>query len=483
MKFRANVQDIKEVHELIRYDPGHQVHRVEIELHETTNPNETRVTAKHRKGESATIPISASAAEICLATALGHYPIPVTLNGEDVPRADVDDRPAIYLNCPDRPCLAAPEERRGSRLADTRITGNAVLCDGILYGVTGTEYLIETRQGGADPRLQPFEHALCTTPGWEPDHLMPAETYRIEHNLVYTTTTPDEREGAIFALCFNAPYFQPRSGNEPQLVEQQQRTWERIRQHAQSTDRELVQPEEAKAAVTLWSPGYGGDVAILARGTRQVAISENASQGVQWAISEALMQQQEYALAPVRHRQGIGELTATSVSYTTLDGVRRHHGIHWGTQAGDEMEGASGGAEFCPARDIIVTAVLSTDADDPEGIDISVPMLPMGWRDLPHIIFDVDRIGTTEEATYRLACAYTNWKSEHDDYRPTRRAAEVLAARMIEGEAAGFEKALRQLADSFQPGAEWPEAAVTVMTGDGKHLCTWSPAADGSNQQ
>ena len=463
--------DQRDLHDLLRYDEQHPLHELVLTLQQEDSSDVATLTTHHQPGQSVTL--IADRARSMLQVMLAHYPAPVSMNGEWLPRSDFDTRPAIYLISTDPPTLPGPEQYRIEHLDDTQRIAATMLCDGLLYLVARREDLGkygESTDQRAQLRLD--ETIACSNPEWQPRHVMPAQRYEVEHSLIYITTDEDRPECRFLEIA-GANYFFPSPKTAATMEPQMERTRQIVRSHAEATGRTIL-GHPWKVLTRAWHPGYDDLRLLLHLNTTPIKLSPDIPRPIRWAIAEALLECDQHGLVPVSDGESADLwLQARNLIIQTGDG--NHHTMPCNSELRHALQRRTGTRNFLPAKTISIDCALQSNGNHVRDVVVALDLLPTGWIDTPIIIYLNDAVQNQETTAHRLARAYNRWRADDDHYPPTLQAAQVLAKQLVEGERQGFETALQQLADSFQPDADPPDEAITVTSADGRHTLRWSP--------
>ena len=422
--------DRRDLHQLLHSrQPMHGT--LELTLQEQPDQDVATITAQHAPGQSVSLP--ASRARHILRLLLAHYPVPVTVNGELMPRSDFDTLPSIDLVSANPPILPAPGEPNRELLTATQPHAGTLLFDGLFYYVAQPWEITGQHKTEQDlTSLQVTETIACSNPDWCSRHIMPAQRYTIAHNVVHQATN-EERATSTFVEIIGTIYCVPGPASVEAMQPQLESPRRQVAEHADTTGRVLL-GSSWNTLTRAWHPGYQDLRLLVSLQAMLVKPSPQMPNPIRWALAEALLTHDHHSLVPVSD----SDHTDLWLEAARIN-VRTQHGNQYTLPCGNDLPHELRKLQpdlrrFMPVASITIDCQIRRDGEIIRKLPVPLDLLPTGWIDTPLVFFTPDAAQDTDALAHRMARAYNRWRAEDDHYPDTLQAAQVLAKRMTQGE-------------------------------------------------
>ena len=461
--------DRRDLHQVLAWHQG-MPDTLRLTLDHQPERDLTIVAAQHDPSHTAAIPTPRATST--LNRLLSHYPIPVTINGETLPRTDFDSTPSISLITTDPKILPGPRDHHMEMLSGVQQHVGTILFDGLFYYLAGLQDLdLAPRGEETQASLRVQQTIACSNPDWERTHHTPAERYDITYNMV-RYASEHERDDSSFVEVLGTMYCVPSPASIRAMSDQLDAARQQVAQHAADTGRNLLSTHWGDLP-RAWHPGYVDARLITSPLAVLVKPSPSMSRPIRWALAEALLDTDSDCLVPVSDSNRTPFwIEPVRIRIQTLQGERYDFPGH--SDPLIELTKVLPAVRHpMPVASIKLDCQIRTDDQHCREVTVSLDLLPTGWIDLPFVMFTPSVVTDIDDTADRLARAYNPWRTHEDQFPATLHAAQPLAKRMIEGELQGFTAELQQLADSFQPAADPPPEPVTVTSADGRLSLRW----------
>ena len=431
------------------------------------------------RGRTITTPfLRTQDAKRALTVLLGHYPAPVSINGEPVARTPFISYPNLFSYHQVDGLTQVTQRLTAETINHARIHSGIIHAEGLTYVYGGP-----TMMTAAIPETPPPEDGFA---------FIKAQFYEMYPNIALT---PQQAAAASYAGPTNGTTlfvcYPPPGAADEQIAEQIQDTNRLIRQTSpwateprwnSGLSRHGIMPERA-GLEQIWTPNRNGAWVIPQPGQTAARPDATVPQAAAHSLTRALLQNPQTGIIPAEPRQG-HPVTVEPVQAT----------IVWadGETADFRGEDIEDGIEFpnqpdhlfqpgkSIAASITITARLKVPGQPDQDFPLPADTLILGhpWEDTTFIT--PDHPGHPDPAAIAERQIEALWDQDAEEhYLDPRKLTEqhiTWWTRAFHGDDTGFQQELDTLAANFYHQSPEPDTSRTSLgTGPNGNSITWRP--------